>query len=107
MRTAVRALLVAVVAGGILFLFLLPARTWLEQSHAMSAAQRRVSVLSQENAALTNRVNQLHSTAYIEQVARQQYGLVMPGEKAFGILLPEATTTVPATGGHAGGHGNG
>ncbi|HVA73959.1 MAG TPA: septum formation initiator family protein [Acidimicrobiales bacterium] len=107
MRTAVRALLVAVVAGGILFLFLLPGRTWLEQSRAMSAAQRRASVLAQENAALTNRVNQLHNTAYIEQVARQQYGLVMPGEKAFGILLPEATTTVPPAGGHAGGHGNG
>lgn len=111
MRSAVRALLVAIVAGGVLFLFLLPARTWLEQSHAMSAAQRRVSVLSRENAALTNRVKQLHNTAYIEQVARQQYGLVLPGEKAFGILLPEATTTVPpavtSTGGHAGGHGNG
>lgn len=111
MRRAVRALLVAIVAGGILFLFLLPARTWLEQAHAMSTAQRRASVLSHENAALTNRVKQLHNTAYIEQVARQQYGLTLPGEKAFGILLPEATTTVPPTvtptGGQAGSHGNG
>jgi cell division protein FtsB len=94
-RTAVRALLVAVVVGGIMFLFLWPARTWLEQSRAMSAAQRRAAVLAQENTALSNRVAQLRSTAYIEQVARQQYGLVMPGEKAYGILPPTATTTVP------------
>ena len=107
MRTAVRLLLVVVVAGGILFLFLLPGRTWLEQSKAMSAAQRRAQVLAHENAALSNRVTQLRNTAYIEQVARQQYGLVMPGEKAFGILLPEATTTVPPATGHAAGHGNG
>ena len=107
MRSAVRLLLVAIVAGGILFLFLLPGRTWLEQSRAMSAAQRRASVLAQENAALSNRVNQLRSTAYIEQVARQQYGLVMPGEKAFGILLPEATTTVPPPNGQAVAHQNG
>ena len=100
MRAAVRLLLVVVVAGGILFLFLLPGRTWLEQSRAMSAAQRRAAVLAQENAALSNRVTQLRSTAYIEQVARQQYGLVMPGEKAFGILLPEATTTVPPRSGN-------
>ena len=102
-----RLLLVAIVAGGILFLFLLPGRTWLDQSRAMSAAQRRASVLAQENAALSNRVNQLRSTAYIEQVARQQYGLVMPGEKAFGILLPEATTTVPPSNGQAVAHRNG
>lgn len=95
MRTAVRGLLVAVVVVGIMFMFLWPARTWLEQSKAMSAAQRRQAVLAQENALLRNRIAELKSTAYIEQVARQQYGLVMPGEKAFAILPPTATTTVP------------
>jgi cell division protein FtsB len=106
-RNAVRALLVAVVVGGIMFLFLWPARTWLEQSRAMSTAQRRESVLARENSVLTNRVAQLRSTAYIEQVARQQYGLVMPGEKAYGILPPAATTTVPPTSGGSSDHGKG
>jgi len=92
----VRVLLVSVVAGAILFLFLLPGRTWLEQGRAMSIAERRAAALEHENATLTNRVAQLRSTAYIEQVARQQYGLVMPGEKAFGILPPAATTTTTA-----------
>ncbi|MGH9057803.1 MAG: FtsB family cell division protein [Acidimicrobiales bacterium] len=94
MRRAVRLLLVGVAVAGIVFLFVLPARTWLEQGSSMSAAQRRVAALSKENAALQQRVAQLHSTAYIEQVARQQYGLVMPGEKAYSILPPAASTTV-------------
>ena len=90
-----------------MFLFLWPARTWLEQSRAMSTAQRRESVLARENSVLANRVAQLGSTAYIEQVARQQYGLVMPGEKAYGILPPAATTTVPPASGGSSDHGKG
>ena len=88
-----------------MFLFLWPARTWLEQGKAMSAAQRREVVLVQENAVLRNRIDQLRSTAYVEQVARQEYGLVMPGEKAFAILPPAATTTVPQPGGGPTSHG--
>jgi cell division protein FtsB len=93
MRRAVRALLVAVVVGGIVFLFVLPGRTWLEQGRAMSKAQSQVSALSQENQTLTKRAADLQSTNYVEQLARQEYGLVMPGEKAYGILVPATTTT--------------
>ena len=99
MRRAVRVLLVVVTVGGILFLFVLPGRTWLQQDRAMAAAQHRSSVLSTENQALAKRVSQLQSTSYVEQIARQQYGLVMPGEQAYGILLPAAvptTTVAPA-----------
>jgi hypothetical protein len=88
--------LVAVVVGGIVFLFVLPGRTWLEQGRAMSKAQSQVSALSQENETLTKRAADLRSTAYVEQLARQEYGLVMPGEKAYGILAP--ATTTPTTG---------
>ena len=102
-----RVLLLAVVVGGIMFLFLWPARTWLEQSRAMSTAERRQTVLSQENALLRNRVAQLRSTAYIEQVAREQYGLVKPGEKAFVILPPTASTTVPQPPTRSTSHGKG
>jgi cell division protein FtsB len=99
MRRAVWALLVAVVVGGIVFLFVLPGRTWLDQGRAMSKSERQLSVLSQENRTLSERAADLQSTAYVEQLARQEYGLVMPGEKAYGILFPAAsttTTTVPA-----------
>ena len=97
MRRAVRALLAAVAVGGVLFLFILPGRVWLAQGRAAATAQRQEAALSQENAALAKRVAQLQSTSYIEQLAREQYGLVLPGEQAYGILVPATAppTTVP------------
>jgi cell division protein FtsB len=94
-RRAVKVLLLAVAVGSVVFLFVLPGRTWIDQSRSTSAAQRRLRILTAENAALARRVAELHDPAYIEQVARAQYGLVMPGEKAYGILPPSTTTTVP------------
>lgn len=93
MRRAVRILVVVVALGGLLFLFILPGRTWLQQRSAMSGAERRLQVLNAENAALTKKAEQLQSAAYVEQIARDQYGLVRPGEQAYGIIPPVATTT--------------
>lgn len=104
MRRAVRTLLVVVALGGLLFLFILPGRTWLQQRSAMSSAERRLHLLNAENDALARRATQLQSAGYVEQIARDQYGLVLPGEQAYGILPPTATTTtttVPNP--HAGG----
>lgn len=96
MRRAVRALVVSVALGGILLLFVFPFRTWLSQSQATDRARHQLASLSQQNAALTKRIAQLQNSAYIEQIARQQYGLVLPGEEAYGILpTPTTTTTVP------------
>ena len=96
MRRAVRALLVAVTVGGIVFLFFLPGRVWLAQGRAAATANRQQAALSRENDALTKRVAQLESSAYIEQRARQEYGLVRPGDHAY-VILPAATppTTAP------------
>lgn len=86
-------LLAAVTVGGIVFLFVLPGRIWLAQQRDTSVAQRQLSVLSHENAILAKRAAQLQNQAYIEQIARQRYGLTMPGEQAYDILPPPATTT--------------
>jgi cell division protein FtsB len=93
MRRAVRILLIVVGVGGLMFLFVLPGRTWLQQRSAMASADHRLEVLTRENQALARRATQLQNPAYVEQIARQQYGLVLPGEQAYGILLPTATTT--------------
>lgn len=98
MRRAVRILLVVVGVGALIFLFVLPGRTYLQQRRTMAAAEHRLAVLNAENAALTRRASQLQNPAYVEQIARDQYGLVKPGEKAYAILLPTpstTTTTVP------------
>jgi cell division protein FtsB len=95
-RRTVKLGLLAVALGSVLSLFVLPARTWLSQSHSTSAAERQIKILSAENHALATKVAQLHDPAYIERTAQDQYGLVMPGEEAFGILPPPPTTTTVA-----------
>ena len=80
-----------------MFLFVLPGRIWLAQGRASSNAHRQDSSLTRENAALAQRVAQLRNSAYIEQLARQQFGLVMPGEQAYALLPPTSpSTTVPS-----------
>lgn len=93
-RQALRWALVALVVGGILFLFVLPGRIWLAQGRAATVAHHQDTSLTRENAALAKRVAQLRSPAYIEQLARQEFGLVLPGEQAYALLPP---TTPPTT----------
>jgi cell division protein FtsB len=86
----------SVVLVGALFLFALPARTYLGQRQSLDAAEVRVRVLSAENARLTQEQQRLQTDAEIERIAREQYGLVKPGEQAYAILPPKAATpTIP------------
>jgi cell division protein FtsB len=95
-RRAVQLSLAAVTLAGIVFLFVLPGRIWLAQSRAGATAQRQQAALQRENQALTQEAAQLQSPSYLEEVARAEFGLVMPGEHAYGILPPPATTTTVA-----------
>ncbi len=92
MRRAIRALLGAVILGGILFLFAIPARTWLSQRSQMSVAAHRLSQLTTENKALAKQVTQLQTPSYVEQLGRSQYGLVMPGQVAYAVVPSAASS---------------
>lgn len=87
---------VVLVAALVLFVF--PTRTLLAQRHQLNVASAHLRVLREQNAALSQRVDQLHTDAEIERIAREQYHLVRPGEQAFAILpapAPTTTTVVP------------
>ena len=86
MRRGIRPLIVSVVLVGILFLFVFPARTYLEQHRRLAATEQRLRVLSQRNSELTARVQRLNTDAEIERLARERYNLVKPGEEAYAIL---------------------
>ncbi|MDA8047740.1 MAG: septum formation initiator family protein [Actinomycetota bacterium] len=92
-----RTLVVLVALGGLLFLFVLPGRTWLQQRGAMSGAEHRLQILNAENAVLDKKAKQLQTPAYVEQIARNQYGLVRPGEHAYNLLPPTAATSTTTT----------
>ena len=90
--------LVSVAVVGVLFLLVFPARTYLAQRRSLVAAQTKVKVLTTQNKNLDQRVEALQNPDEIERLAREQYGMVKPGEGAYAILPTPAppTTTPPA-----------
>jgi cell division protein FtsB len=91
-RLAVAAL--ALVA--ILFLFVFPTRSFLAQRRAVGEEHHRVEVMQEQNERLAEEANRLQTPGEIERLAREQFHMVYPGERAFSVL-PEAAppTTVP------------
>jgi cell division protein FtsB len=94
MRTA----LFLVVLVGLLFAFVYPTRTFLDQRDQTNNARTQLEVLQAENARLTRESKRLSTDSEIERLARENYGLVKPGERPFVILpAPTASTAPPAT----------
>jgi len=81
-----RLFVASLVVAGILFTFANPARTWLDQQQEIAAARERNDVLDQQSRQLQARAEHLSTDAEVERLARAEYGLVKPGEEAFGIL---------------------
>lgn len=91
-------MLASIALAALLFLFVLPTRTYLAQRHSLSAAETRLRVFSDQNTKLATAATRLQSDAEIERLAREQYGLVKPGEKAYVIVpsTPANPTVAPA-----------
>jgi cell division protein FtsB len=79
--------LVVLVMLGILFVAVLPTRTLLQQRRDTKAATAELRELRERNAALEERARRLRDPREIEQLAREQYGLVRPGEEPY-VVLP-------------------
>jgi cell division protein FtsB len=86
MRRRGWAVVAVIVAVGVLFVAVFPTRTWLAQRQELAATERKVAVLSTQNAEMAARVKRLNTDAEIERLARQDYNLVLPGEEALAIL---------------------
>lgn len=86
----------SVVLIGFLFAFYFPTRTWLSQRRQTSSAEARLSAIRAANDKLARRVHALNQPATIQKLARSQYGMVEPGEKAYVLLPPPvAPSTLP------------
>ena len=72
------------------FLFILPTRTYLAQRRSLSAAETRLRVFRDQNTKLAASATRLQTDAEIERLARENYGLVKPGEKAYLVVPPPA-----------------
>jgi cell division protein FtsL len=95
-RPSMRLALVLVVLVGLLFAFVYPTRTFLDQRNETNKARAQLETLQAENARLARESKRLSTDSEIERLARQQYGLVKPGERSF-VILPAPSSTVPPT----------
>ena len=57
-------------------------------NHQVAELEHQRRVLLEENRRLREEIRRLHDPAYVERLAREQLGLVRPGEIAV-VLVPE------------------
>jgi cell division protein FtsB len=83
---------------GLMFAFVYPTSTFFRQRSEIGAAEQRLSRIDLEAKRLQQENKQLQGDAEVERIAREQYGLVRPGETPY-VLVPAATptTTTPPT----------
>lgn len=67
-----------------------PMQTWLAQRDLVDQRAAVLAVLEEENAGLADRVEELNDPDTIEAEAREQQGMVMPGEVPYVIVPPDA-----------------
>lgn len=80
---------------GFLFAFVYPTSTFLRQRADIAKAEERIERVKEETRRLEAENERLLTDEEVERLAREQYGLVRPGETPF-VLVPEATAETPA-----------
>ena len=91
-RSTLVLLLLGLALVAVLFAFVYPTQTYLHQRKELNAAERRLQVLEQNTKALDHDSARLESDAEVERRAREDYGLVRPGETSY-VLVPSPPTT--------------
>lgn len=81
----------------VLFLAALPTRAYFDQRDQRRVVAAQIGSLSTQNQELDERVRQLQTPAEVERLAREQYGLVRPGEEVYSVPgLPAPAPPPPA-----------
>ena len=81
--------LLIVLAAGLLFLTIAPARQVLQQRARIADLERTLGSVKDENRSLREETDRLNTDAYIEEQARLRLGLIKPGEEAYMIVPPK------------------
>ena len=75
---------------------ILPFRQLVSQQRQIEHTQDQLAALERENQLLSEDIEMLGTDAEIERIAREQYGLVRPGEVAYVVVVPRETTVAEA-----------
>ena len=68
----------------------LPVQQFLERESQVDGARDRLAELEAENAQLAAEADALVTQQEIERIAREQYGMVRPGEIGYVVITPDA-----------------
>jgi len=75
---------------------ILPFRQLISQQRQIERSQAQLTALTDENDALVEDIAMLGTDAEIERLAREQYGLVRPGEVAYVVVTPDEPLVIEA-----------
>lgn len=90
------ALVGSVLVVGFLLVAVFPTRTLLTQRSDTGKAQSQLAQLDAANRRLTQRIATLNTAEEIERIAREEHGMVKPGEEAYAVLpQPEDPVVLP------------
>jgi cell division protein FtsB len=84
------------VVGALALTGVAPARQAFRQREQLVEVQARVSTLEERNAELTGRLNRLSDVSYMEKLAREQLGVVRPGETSY-VIVPAPAPLKPVS----------
>lgn len=95
LRFRLRTGVVAVVLGALALASLAPIRQAYTQNQRINSEEAKLQALEIENARLRERLERLNDPDYVEKLAREQLGLVKPGEISY-VVVPPAPSTATA-----------
>lgn len=93
-RLVLPALLVVAVLSTVVLGFVSPIRQLLAQERRISETRQQAERLDAKNVRLNERIDQLQRDSVVKQIAREELGLVMPGEEAY-VLVPRPAAAAP------------
>lgn len=75
-----------------------PVQTYLDLRSSTQRAEEQREALQRANDELERRQAELNNPETVEEIAREDYGMVLPGEESYGVLpAPESTTSTSTT----------
>jgi cell division protein FtsB len=86
--------LLALVVGALAVTGIAPAQQVYQQRRLIDKEEAKLAALSEKNAVLESRLARSQDPAYMEKLAREQLGLVRPGETSY-VVIPGPPVPAP------------
>jgi cell division protein FtsB len=86
-RMNARAVALLLIALAVIFLAIAPLRGYLDERGQLADLRQQAAVLERQNQALQDSIDRLSDATFLERMARECLGMVMPGETAF-VIVP-------------------